>query len=157
MPKHRTAAVLLSLLLATTTYGQDEDVGFDSQTFDIEYCKWISILARDIMKARQQHTPMSETLPLALDRFGEFPMEVVGLFVPELEDLDDEEQAELRAGLKAVLQKWKPLITQMVMAAYEAPAFDSEVLQRDAISDYENTFFAECYAESEETEAALEE
>jgi hypothetical protein len=143
-------------LLATTTYGQDEDFGWDIENSGIEYCKWVSIIARDIMTARQQGKPMSETLPFALDRIRDFP-EDMGLDVEELsEDMDEEKKAEMLAVLENFYQGIKPIITELVMRVYEAPAYTFEENQRTAISELENATFAQCY-EGYEEEAALEE
>jgi len=158
MPKTWTAAILLSLLLTTTAYAQDEDAYFEMEDFGIEYCKWVSILAKDVMTARQQDKPMSETLPYALDRLNDFPKDMIELIAPEssedLDDLDDVEQAEVEALFDPVFQELKPFITQMVMAAYEVPTFSTGGNQRDLISEFENTFFAGCYTDYEEEAAA---
>ncbi len=146
MKRYATVAVLLALLFATTTYGQDEDA-----SLGIEYCRWLSILAKEIMTARQQDKPMSETLPFALDRLRDFPKDI-GVDIEELsEDLEEEEQAEMHAEMLAVIenyfQEMKPIITQLVMGAYEAPVFTDEKTQRRWISDLENAVFASCYEE----------
>ena len=105
------------------------------------------------MTARQQDKPMSETLPFALDRLKDFP-NVMGL---DIEELGEEEQAEVLAEFENFFQEMKPIITQFVMGAYEAPVFTYEEQQRTAISQFENTSFASCYEEYEEEAAALEE
>ncbi len=141
-------ALLLSLLFATTTYGQDDDA-----SFGIEYCRWVSILAKEIMTARQEDKPMSETLPFALDRLKEF-LDDMGV---DVEELGEEERAEVLAELEVYFQTMRPIITQMVMGAYKAPTFTYEEHQRDAISEFENGAFASCYESYEEEAAALEE
>ncbi len=65
MPTHKTATVLLSLLLATTGHA-DDDVQ------PIDFCREISLIANQIMTARQQNRPMSETLPEATDRIKDW-------------------------------------------------------------------------------------
>ena len=146
MTKYATA-VLLSLLIATTTYGQDEDA-----SLGIELCRWVSILAKEVMTARQKDTPMSETLPFALDRIKDFPndMGILG------EELGEEERAEMLAEFENSFQEMKPIITQLVMGAYEAPAFTYEEYQRTAISEFENATFASCYQGWEEDLAAID-
>ena len=128
MPKHRTATVLLSLLLATTTYGQDE---FDN--LEIESCKLVSIVAKEVMTARQKGQPMSETLPSAIDRFKD----LIGEIGVEIDDLGGEEQEALK--------ELEQVIAQLVMGAYEAPPFTDENAQRMTINHFENAAFAECY------------
>ena len=158
MTKYATAALLL-LLLATTTYGQDEDTGLGIEDFGIEYCKWMSILAKEIMTARQKDKPMSETLPFALDRLRDFPKDM-GVDIEELSEeleLEEEEQAEILAEFEPFFQEMKPIITQLVMGAYKAPVFTCEETQRGWISDFENAAFASCYEGYEEEAAALEE
>ena len=130
---------------------------FDVEEFGFETCKWMSILARDIMIARQQDKPMSETLPYALDRLNDFPNDMIDLIDPETsEDLDDVELAVMEVAFGTVSQEFKPMITQLVMGTYEVPTYDSQGLRRDAISDAENTIFAGCYTEYEEEAARLD-
>lgn len=155
MPKAWIATILMSLLVTTTTFAQDEDANFEMEDFGIEYCKWVSILARDVMTARQQGVPMSETLPFALDQLGELPKDMIEFSYPELsKEFDDEEQAEFHSLSDSIFQEMKAPITQMVMAAYEVPSYSTEGNQRNAIGEFENTFFAGCYTEYEEVVAA---
>ena len=119
MPSHKTATVLLSLLLATTAYAVDE---FSS----IDFCKDLSIIAKEIMTARQQNRPMSETLPRGTDRVKEWG-DRYGL------EMDMEEAEEAAAG--------------MVMAAYEVMISTNEEFRQDRVTDFENGIFKECYKE----------
>jgi hypothetical protein len=114
----KPVAVLLSLLLATTAYAADE-------VTPIDVCKDFSVIARDIMKARQMGDPLSETLPNALKQFSEF-QDRYGI------EPDEEGDKHLAA---------------LVMAAYEAPIMQYEEFQQSAIDEFENEFFAECYKE----------
>ncbi len=152
VPRYRKTVVVLSLLLAVTAYGQD--AGADS---GIEFCKWVSILAKDVMTARQHGKPMSETLPFALDRLRGFH-EDLGVDVDELSaGLSDDEKADLHAELERSYQEVKPAITKMVLGVYKKEVFTDEKLQRDAISDFENGVFASCYMGYEEAAAGPEE
>jgi hypothetical protein len=117
MPSHKTATVLLSLLLATTANAVDE---FSS----IDFCKDLSTIAKEIMTARQQNRPMSETLPRATDRVKEWG-DKYGL------EMDMEEAEEAAAG--------------MVMAAYEVMISTNEEFRQDRVTEFENDIFKECY------------
>ncbi len=120
MRSHKTATVLLSLLLATTAYADDE-------VSEIDLCKDLSIIAREIMTARQMDKPLSETLPMALDRMGD----MVEKYRGEMDSAEMKEMEEMFAPL--------------VMAAYEVPSYGMEGLGRSEISEFENTTFAQCY------------
>jgi len=128
MAKYATTVALVSLLLATISYGLDE---FDN--LEVESCKLVSIVAKEIMTARQEGQPLSETLPSAINRFKEL-LEEIGVDVSVLE-------AEIPGELKELEQA----IAQLAMGAYEVPPFSNENAQRDAIDYYENTAFSECY------------
>ena len=91
---------------------------------EIDFCKDFSVIAKEIMTARQKGKPMSETLPIAIARFIDWA-DKYGI------EMDREEAEEASAGL--------------VMAAYERPSWESEVLQREEISEFENAVFKECY------------
>ena len=67
---------------------------------------------------------MSETLPIALDRF---------------KDLVDKYRFE--EGVEGDTK----LAVELVMAAYERPSYSIEELQRDEISRFENSAFRDCY------------
>ncbi len=133
MPSHKTATVLLSLLLSMTAYADDE-------VSNLDYCKDLSIIAKEIMTARQMDKPMSETLPLAVDRLRD-------MFVEYGRELDSDET-----------EKITEMIAPLVMAAYESSSYPSDSAFEDArrkeISEFENMIFAECFkgttADSEE-------
>ena len=127
---------VLMLLLGHAAPAQEDDT-----EWNIEYCKWVSLLAKDIMTARQDDAPMSETLPFALDRVDNFFYDM-GVDFDEL----DEEEAELALQeADDFAKEMKPLITKMVMGFYEAPVWTVEMLQTQAISEAENATFASCF------------
>jgi hypothetical protein len=113
MPSHKTAAVLLSLLLATAAYAADE-------VEPIDVCKDL---------ARQKNKPMSETLPIAIDRF---------------KDLEDKYGGEVDMEADREAEN-KEMAAELVMAAYARPSYGIEELQRREISDFENSVFGDCY------------
>ena len=112
-----TLAVLSSLLLATTAYADDE-------VDEIDICREFSLIAKEIMTARQDDKPMSETLPIAIDRFRDWA-DKYGF------EMDMEDAEEFAA--------------EMVMAAYESSPSFGEEHQRRRISEFENSHFGECY------------
>ena len=116
MPNHKIAAILSTLLLTTTAYAVDE-------VTPMGVCKDISIIAKEIMIARQAGKPLSETLPNALAQFGEMQKRY------EIEPFEEGNEA----------------ITVLVMAAYDIPTYSTEGNQRREISEFENQVFAECY------------
>ena len=125
----RSIVVLLYLLLLLAVPANAVD-----EVSDIDLCRDISIIANEIMTARQMDKPMSETLPAAVDRFRDM---VVG-YKGEV-DLEDTEEMT-----KA--------IAPLVMAAYDIPLWPIESMQRNAISTFENTVFGGCYKESLDSE-----
>lgn len=145
MAKHVVAIVFLSLSLTSVADGQEEELELFLGDLSIEVCKWISILARDVMTQRQGYEPMSETLPFALDRLADVsfdPDEFLGEFGVEV---DDESRAEWSAMMEVFRQETRPAVTEMVMGAYDVPTYGIESLRRDAINEFENGTFEECY------------
>ncbi len=108
---------LVSLLLAAPAYADDE-------VSEIDVCRDYSIIAKDIMTARQKNRPMSETLPFARDRIKDWA-DKIGLEM-------DLEEAEKNAAI-------------LVMDAYDRPVYQVDTLAQGAISDFENVYFEECY------------
>jgi hypothetical protein len=153
MSKLKKATLMLSLLLAATTYGQDEHFDSNEEAFAIELCRWVSIQAREAMTARQNHEPLSETLPLILARLEDFSATFEAAFTGSMGDVDEEKQAEGSAIIENMYEEIKPVITELVITAYETPAYDTTENRRDVISDYENYAFAACYKGSEESAA----
>ena len=113
----KPVAVLLSLLLATTSFADDE-------ISPIDICTDFSEIARDTMIARQKDKPMSETLPLAIIQVTAW----TGIY--EI-DIDKETIEEMAA--------------EMVMHAYRSPSYSADGNQRSTISEFENSYFEECY------------
>jgi len=111
-----------SLLLATPAVADDE-------LSPIDVCTSFSLIAKDVMTARQIDRPMSETLPFAIDRIKKWADEV-------RMDMDAKDT-----------EKWA---AEMVMVAYDSPSYgnprDSGNSQ-DEISDFENKHFEQCYKE----------
>ena len=111
------ATVLLSIMLATTAYADDE-VG------PIDFCRDVSLIAKEVMTARQQDRSMSETLLIAIDRVKDWADEN-GL------EMDEEEAEEFGSG--------------MVMAAYEESISPVDEYKRQKTTEFENSIFKECY------------
>ena len=120
-----TLAVLSSLLLATTAYADDE-------VDEIDVCREFSLIAKEIMTARQDDKPMSETLPMAIDLFRNLPKR---FGVDAESDLDGEGE-------------FREAATELVMIAYDRPSYDLDELQQTEISNFENGVFSECYKAS---------
>ena len=117
MSFHKAATVLMSLLLATTAHADDE-------FGPIDFCRDISLIANQVMAARQQNRPMSETIPKATNRIKDWS-DKYGF------DMDMHENEEAAAD--------------MVMAAYRKMISPVEDYKRLAITDFENVVFQECY------------
>jgi len=118
MIRHVVAlSFLASLFLALPVIAADE-------VSEIDICRDFSLVAKDVMTARQKKRPMSATLPIARDRIKAWadkygrPMEM--------------EEAE----------EWA---AEIVMHAYRRSASDIVELQRNTISDFENFYFQDCY------------
>ena len=116
------AFLLVSLLLATVAYADDE-------ASPMGVCKDLSIIAREIMTARQEDKPMSETLPAALKLFRDM--------ADSYEVEWDEEAKEAKEAEEGIVE--------LVMAAYDLPSYPIEELQTREISEFENEVFAERY------------
>ncbi len=91
MPIHKAATALLSLLLVTTTHAGDE-------LQSIEICTDMSLIARQVMIARQQDRPMSSTLPETTNQIKKWGD---------------------KYGLEMDLDEAEEMAADMVMAAYE--------------------------------------
>ena len=117
MRSHKTATVLLSLFLATTAFADDE-------VSEIDLCREASLIANQVMTARQQNRPMSETLSKTIDQFkvwgDKYSLEM------------DMEEAEEGAAA-------------MVMAAYEVMISTNDEFRQDSVIEFENDIFKECY------------
>ena len=112
---------LASLLLAMPVYAVDE-------LSEIDDCRDFSLIAKEVMTARQKKRPMSETLPKTVKKIESWA-EKYGLTV-------DSEMVEETA-------------TMLVIPAYDRFAWPSDSgyneNRQDAISDFENHHFEECY------------
>ena len=120
MTRYWTAAALLSLLLAMTAHAEDE-------LKPVDFCTDLSLVANQVMKARQQDRPMSETLPMAKNRIKSWG-DKYGL------EMDMDEAEEMAA--------------EMVMAAYEEMISSGDEFKQQRTTEFENTIFKECYEEA---------
>jgi len=120
MSRPKAAIVLMSILLATTALA-DDDVR------PLEFCRDLSLIANQVMIARQRDKPMSETIPIATDRL----IQLTKKYGREIE-LDEAE--ELAAG--------------MVMDAYRESIeiFDDD--KKLEVTEFENDVFKECYEQA---------
>ena len=119
MPIHKAATALLSLLLVTTTHAGDE-------LQPIEICTDMSLIARQVMIARQQDRPMSSTLPEATNQIKKWGD---------------------KYGLEMDLDEAEEMAADMVMAAYEEMISSGDKFKRQRTTEFENAFFKECYEE----------
>ena len=112
---------LASLLLAAPADAVDE-------VSNIDVCRDFSLIAKDVMTARQKKLPMSETLPFAITLI-EIWAEKYGY---ELESKGLEEAAAM-----------------LVLPAYDEVVYPSDSVfdekRQEAISRFENHHFEECY------------
>ena len=92
------------------------------QTAEIDICREFSLIANEVMTARQMDRPMSETLPAAQKRYRD---------LLEDHEVEVDEEADER-------------ISELVIGAYEMTSFDMVELQNSMISEFENDAFAEC-------------
>ena len=150
VPKPVALLCLAIVLLLTPAYAQDEAVDLGPETFAIDLCRYVSIFARDIMIARQKHKPMSEVLPDAQNRLGEFPNGVEGVAGEFLQSIEYVAGKEPGGFLSEFERNLRPLITALVKRAYDRPTYGAPGNQRDAINDFENDSFESCYEGFEE-------
>ncbi len=119
MTRYWTAAALLSLLLAMTAHAEDE-------LKPVDFCTDLSLVANQVMKARQRDRPMSETLPMAKNRIKSWG-DKYGLEI----DMDEAEE----------------MAAEMVMAAYEK-MISTDAFKKQTTTEFENAFFKQCYEEA---------
>ncbi len=119
MTRYWTAAALLSLLLEMTAHAEDE-------LKPVDFCTDLSLVANQVMKARQPDRPMSETLPMAKNRIKSWG-DKYGL------EMDMDEAEEMAA--------------EMVMAAYEE-MISTDSFKKQTTTEFENAFFKQCYEEA---------
>jgi hypothetical protein len=91
---------------------------------EIDVCRDFSLIAKDIMTARQKDRPMSETLPTARDRIKDWADNV---------------------GFDMDTKKAEGIAADLVMAAYDIPVYPIDRLAQVEISQFENQHFEECY------------
>ncbi len=114
------ATLILSLLLATTAHADDEVEPFD-------FCRDISLIAKEVMKARQQDRPMSETLLIAINRFKNLAEE-------NGREMDEE-----------VAEKFG---SELVMLAYKENISATDTYKQQKTTEFENAIFKDCYKET---------
>ena len=90
----------------------------------IEFCKEVSLIAKDVMTARQKERPMSETLPATIEQFLNLG--------DKFEKKTDPDTAEKTAA-------------SLVMMAYRRTSYPVEYAKREAVDDFENDTFESCY------------
>jgi hypothetical protein len=109
---------LMSLMLTPQVFADD---GFST----IDVCKSFSLIAKDIMVARQKDRPMSETLPFARDRIKKWAD---------------------KFGFDLEIKEAEQMAAELVMAAYDRPSFDMDGGNAPhEINSFENLHFEECY------------
>ncbi len=117
-----TRPVVILSLLALLMLVAPADAA--DQMSEIDVCREFSLIAKDVMIARQKGKPMSQTLPSARDQIKKWA-DKIGF------DVDIKEAEEQAA--------------QLVMAAYDRPSYGSGGNAEDEISTFENDYFEECY------------
>ncbi len=108
---------LACLWLAAPADAADEVSGID-------LCRDFSLIAKDVMTARQKKRPMSETLPNAIKLIEDWAKK----YGVEMSWKDAEEGAAL-----------------LVIPADGRAAYPIDSARQDAIRDFENDHFEECY------------
>lgn len=119
MPIHKAATALMSILLATTVHADD---AFGP----VDFCRDLSLIANQVMSARQKNKPMSEVIPVVADR---------------LLSWGD------KYGIEMDMDKAERTAAEMVITAYQEMIIPVERLQRIEITEFENAIFQECYEE----------
>ncbi len=114
-------SLLASLLLAAPADAVDG-------VSEIDVCRDFSLIAKEVMTARQKKRPMSETLPKTVKQI--------------------ESWAE-KYGLTMDSEKVEEAAAMLVIPAYDRFAWPSgsgyNENRQNAISDFENHHFEECY------------
>jgi len=98
------------------------------EVWEIDVCRDFSLIAIDVMTARQKKKPMSETLPNAIRQITAWA---------------EKYRLELNS------EKVEEVAAMLVMPAYDRAAYPSGSAwnpeRKDAIRDFENLHFEECY------------
>ena len=120
----RYAALILILLAGIVSAQADEP----DEISAIEICRDISLIAKDVMTARQNKEPMSEILPATIKQLQKW--------------------AE-KYGQEMSSQAAEDIAAPLVIGAYDVGAYPDGSAwnpeRREAIHDFENDFFEECY------------
>ena len=120
MIRHVVAlSFLASLFLALPVIAADE-------VSEIDICRDFSLVAKDVMTARQKKRPMSATLPIARARIKAWAD---------------------KYGREVDMEEAEDWAADIVIRAYRGSAYDIPELQRDRIADFENSYFEECYTQ----------
>ncbi len=118
-------ALFLFSAMMTTAHADDP-----KEVSVIDLCRDMSLIAKDIMTARQNREPISEVLPATSKQMQKWAAK-------HLRKMD--------------LQTAEELSAPMVMAAYDVNAYPDgstwREKRRDAIRDFENEAFEQCYEE----------
>ena len=118
--------VVVLFFLASLWLAAPADAADEVSAIDI--CRDFSLIAKNVMTARQKKQPMSETLPNTIKQIEDWAKK----YGTEMDSKDVEEGAVL-----------------MVMPAYDRRAYRSDSNwnpeRQDAIRDFENEHFEECY------------
>ena len=117
MPIQKTLTLTTLIVLLSPAFADDEPS-------PLVFCKDWSIIAREIMTARQNDVPMSETLSKAISRY---------------QDWADKYDREMDA------QTAEELAAPLVMGAYGEIIEATDRFQQQAITAFENRVFQECY------------
>jgi hypothetical protein len=111
------------LVLSAQADGPDEVSGID-------VCRDLSLVAKNVMTARQEKRPMSEVLPDAIKQMEDWAKK----YGIEMDSINLEEAA-----------------AALVIPAYDMGAYPSSSSwnpeRKDAIRDFENEIFEDCYEE----------
>lgn len=117
--------ILLSSLSSPIVAGQESEDA-------VATCTAISVVARDIMTARQDNVPMATTLPAALQGLKRFYEEYVG---------DWEQAVEEKP---ATIRELQQLMSMIVREAYGFPLATTEADRMALIREFEDELFGGC-------------
>jgi len=92
----------------------------------VDFCTDLSLVANQVMKARQKDRPMSETLPMAKNR---------------IKSWGD------KYGREMDIDEAEAIAAEMVMAAYEE-MISTDPFKKQTTTEFENAFFKQCYEEA---------
>ena len=142
---HYRFSAMFLLLLGSSAFA-------DTELDSIEFCKDLSILAREVMVARQNDRPMSEVLPTAIKRMQKVYEDALSRELGV--DLDDAlsalealgtDEMEIKEKKEELEDAAREAAKLLLVAAYDVPSYSTPGNQKDAINDFENEFFEGCY------------